>query len=107
MSMARRACPPSPSWSAEAMDLALTPEQRAFREEVRAFLAASLSPKLRRGAALTSGVFAEPATAREWQALLESKGWLAYHWPDQEGVPGWTPVQSGRYVEERMGKNRV
>ena len=81
------------------MDLALSPEQHAFREEVRAFLAASLSPELRRGAALTSGVFAEPDIAREWQAILEAKGWLIYHWPDHAGGPGWTPVQ--RWIFEK------
>ena len=68
------------------MDLALSREQRAFREEVRDFLASSLSPALRRGAALTSGVFAEPDIARQWQAILEAKGWLVYHW--QAGQDG-------------------
>lgn len=56
------------------MDLALTDQQCAFRDDVRAFLASSLSPELRRGAALTSGVFAEPDIAREWQAILEAEG---------------------------------
>ena len=81
------------------MDLALSPEQHAFREEVRAFLAASLSPELRRGAAMTSGVFAEPDIAREWQAILEARGWLVYHWPAHAGGPGWTPVQ--RWIFEK------
>ena len=56
------------------MDLSLTKDQQSFREEVRAFLAASLTPELRRGAELTSGVFAEPDIAREWQAILEEQG---------------------------------
>ena len=81
------------------MDLALSREQRAFREEVRDFLASSLSPALRRGAALTSGVFAEPDIARQWQAILEAKGWLVYHWPHHAGGPGWTPVQ--RWIFEK------
>lgn len=81
------------------MDLTLTEQQRAFRDEVRAFLDASLSPALRRGAALTSGVFAEPDIAREWQAILEAKGWLVYHWPVDAGGPGWTPIE--RWIFEK------
>lgn len=81
------------------MDLSLTKDQQSFREEVRAFLAASLTPELRRGAGLTSGVFAEPDIAREWQAILEEKGWLVYHWPDHAGGPGWTPIQ--RWIFEK------
>ena len=81
------------------MDLALTDAQRAFRDEVRAFLDQTLSPALRRGAALTSGVFAEPDIAREWQAILEARGWLVYHWPQAAGGPGWTPTQ--RWIFEK------
>lgn len=81
------------------MQLTLTPAQTAFRDEVRAFLDRSLSPELRRGAALTSGVFAEPDIAREWQAILEAKGWLVYHWPREAGGPGWSPVE--RWIFEK------
>ena len=81
------------------MELALNEAQRAFREEVRAFLDQSLSPALRRGAALTSGVFAEPDIARQWQAILEARGWLVYHWPATAGGPGWTPIQ--RWIFEK------
>ena len=81
------------------MDLLFTDAQRAFRDEVRAFLAESLSPRLRRGAALTSGVFAEPDIAREWQAILEARGWLVYHWPATAGGPGWSPIQ--RWIFEK------
>jgi len=81
------------------MDLALTQAQLAFRDEVRSFLDQSLSPELRRGAALTSGVFAEPDIALAWQAILEAKGWLVYHWPEAAGGPGWTPIQ--RWIFEK------
>jgi len=42
------------------MDLSLSPEQQAFRTEVRSFLQDALTPAMRQGATLTSGVFAEP-----------------------------------------------
>lgn len=82
------------------MDLALTSAQCAFRDEVRAFLDQSLPQHLRRGAALTSGVFAEPDIAREWQAILEAQGWLVYHWPREAGGPGWSPLQRWIFENE-------
>lgn len=75
------------------MDLALSPDQHAFRDEVRAFLATELTPAMRRGAALTSGVFAEPDVYRAWQAALEARGWLTYFWPASAGGPGWGAVE--------------
>ena len=75
------------------MDLDLSPEQLRFREEIRAFLDEALTPEMRRGAALTSGVFAEPDVARPWQAALEAKGWLTYFWPEEAGGPGWSAVE--------------
>lgn len=43
----------------------LTPEEAAFRDEVRAFLAARLTPALREAGRRTSGIFTEyPAN---WQ----------------------------------------
>jgi len=75
------------------MDLALSPTQLAFRGEVRGFLDIALTPAMRRGAALTSGVFSEPDVYRDWQAALERKGWLTYFWPQSAGGPGWGAVE--------------
>jgi alkylation response protein AidB-like acyl-CoA dehydrogenase len=75
------------------MDLALSPAQLAFREEVRGFLDTALTPAMRRGAAFTSGVFAEPDVYRPWQAALEAKGWLTYFWPSHADGPGWGAVE--------------
>jgi alkylation response protein AidB-like acyl-CoA dehydrogenase len=79
--------------------LNLTPEEQAFAAEVRAFLAARLTPRLRLGAAASTGVFAEPDVGREWAAILNARGWLAYDWPVDHGGPGWTPIQ--RYLFEK------
>lgn len=75
------------------MNLDLSPDQIAFRDEVRAFLDTALTPEMRRGATLTSGVFAEPDVARPWQAALEEQGWLVYFWPQAAGGPGWDAVR--------------
>ena len=81
------------------MDLELSPDEQAFREEVRAFLAEHLPQHLRDGAEATPTVFAEPDIGREWQRILHRKGWLAYHWPVEHGGTGWTPTQ--RYIFEK------
>ncbi len=76
-----------------------SPAQRAFRDEVRRFLDANLTERLRSAARATPTVFAEPDIGREWQAILHSKGWLAYNWPKEYGGTGWSPVQ--RYLFEK------
>ena len=78
------------------MDLSFTPEENAFREEVRTFLherlPLQLSERVRRGAPLSK------ADIEEWHAILHSRGWLANHWPEDFGGPGWSVVQ--RYIFE-------
>ncbi|MDY0067159.1 MAG: acyl-CoA dehydrogenase family protein [Steroidobacteraceae bacterium] len=81
------------------MELDLTSKQRAFRDEVRRFLEANLSPHLRNGARATPTVFAEPEIGREWQDILYRRGWLAYNWPQEYGGTGWSPLE--RYIFEK------
>jgi alkylation response protein AidB-like acyl-CoA dehydrogenase len=99
--MARRAYPPSQFCSGEqSMQLEFTEDQRLFREEVRTFLQHKLPERLRIGARLSPGVFVEPDIGAEWQAILEEKGWLVYHWPASAGGPGWTPIQKWIFEKE-------
>jgi alkylation response protein AidB-like acyl-CoA dehydrogenase len=81
------------------MDLDFTPQEQAFRDEVRAFLADKLTPRLRDGAAMSPGVFVEPDIGQDWNAALHAKGWLTYQWPEASGGPGWSAVQ--RYIFEK------
>lgn len=81
------------------MDLNFTPEDEAFRQEVRAFLDTHLPEHLRDGTRATPGVFCEPDIGREWQRILHAKGWLAYNWPAECGGTGWSTVQ--RYIFEK------
>jgi acyl-CoA dehydrogenase len=80
------------------MDLNLSPEDQAFRDEVRARIAGKFTPELRAAAARQSGVIAEPEMSRRWQKVLHELGWVALGWPSQYGGPGYTPVQ--RYIVE-------
>lgn len=81
------------------MDIDLSPEDAAFRDEVRAFLAAELPDAVRLGAAASPTVFVEPDIGQVWNAVLNAKGWLGYQWPAEHGGTGWSAVQ--RYLFEK------
>ncbi|MBA4353257.1 MAG: acyl-CoA dehydrogenase [Novosphingobium sp.] len=81
------------------MDIDLSPEEQAFRDEVRAFLAARLLPEIKEGAAASPTVFVEPDIGQRWNAILNEQGWLGYQWPKAVGGTGWSPVQ--RYIFEK------
>lgn len=81
------------------MDLEFSSADLAFRDEVRAFLDAKLSRRLRDGATLSPSVFVEPDIGQDWNAVLNAQGWLGYQWEKDVGGTGWTPVQ--RYIFEK------
>jgi acyl-CoA dehydrogenase len=78
------------------MDLDFSPEELAFRDEVRAFIAANLPAETVRAHQLTTTVFPEPDVARAWHQALYRRGWAAPAWPVAHGGTGWSPVQ--RYI---------
>lgn len=80
------------------MDLSLTSDEIGFRDEVRAFLAAHVTPEKRRAQALTPGVYPEPDLSMPWQKLLHARGWGAPNWPAEYGGTGWSLMQ--RYIFE-------
>ncbi|MBR9834371.1 MAG: acyl-CoA dehydrogenase [Alphaproteobacteria bacterium] len=75
------------------MQLTFSPEEEAFRSEVRDFLADQLTPELRAYAARMTSVYADKATALEWQAILRDKGWAAPSWPVEYGGCDWSVAQ--------------
>ena len=81
------------------MDMSFTVSDLAFRDEVRTFLTERLPKHLRDGAARTPGVFIDPDIGYEWQQILSEKGWLAPHWPKEDGGTGWSAVQ--RYLFDK------
>ena len=80
------------------MDLNFTREEEAFRTEVREFLAsklpARLSDKVHTGKHLTK------SDLQQWHDILNERGWLANHWPQQYGGPGWSAVQKFIFENE-------
>jgi alkylation response protein AidB-like acyl-CoA dehydrogenase len=82
------------------MEPALSAEDLAFRDEVRAFLDDKLTPELRAANARQAGVFAEGQLNRAWHAILYEKGWIAPSWPMEHGGPGWGPMQRHIFADD-------
>ncbi len=80
------------------MDLSFTPEEQAFREEVRRFLEQRLPASLRRH--VLEGLHAPAADTVEWQRLLHRQGWGGPSWPTEHGGTGWDPVRQYIFEEE-------
>src|SRR5205814_575730 len=78
---ATRRGPPKARLSPLAMDLTFTPQQTAFRDELRGWLADTPpDPKPADG-----GEDAEFAWRRDWQRCLYDAGWAAPSWPTEYG----------------------
>ena len=65
------------------MDLRFTPEENAFRDEVRAFFKANLPEHIREKAA--EGIRYVKDDIVTWQRILNTKGWAVPHWPKEWG----------------------
>ena len=78
------------------MDIALSTEDLAFRDEVRNFLDTEFDAEMQahlksRG---SKGMV-------EWQQKLYAKGWVAPNWPVEHGGTGWTATQKYIWESER------
>ena len=80
------------------MDLNFTPEEQAFREQIRAWVAKSLpaeiSHKVHNSLRMTK------QDMQAWARILGKEGWLGWGWPKQFGGPGWNSIQQHLFEEE-------
>ena len=78
------------------MELALSPEDAAFRDDVRAFIKDNYPAEMR---------VPNPETdlSKEqmllWHRILHKKGWIAPLWPKEYGGPGWSITR--RFIFEQ------
>ena len=75
------------------MDLQWSAADAAFRDEVRSFLDAKLTPELRTAGRLMTSVYADHDASMEWQQILHERGWAAPAWPVEYGGCDWTLTQ--------------
>ncbi len=87
------------------MDLDFSPEDVAFRDEARAFIAENYPRALRE----RNG--GEEALSREdylsWHRILARKGWSAPSWPVEWGGTNWTPTQKYIWSEEQANADTI
>jgi len=80
------------------MDLRFTPEEQAFREQVRGWVAenlpADISHKVRHSLRLTKD------DHQRWARILGKQGWHGWAWPKQFGGPGWNAIERHLFEEE-------
>ena len=82
------------------MDIFYLDADIAFRDEVRAFLAANLPREISETFfSYRRHSFAEMI---RWHRILAARGWAAPGWPVEHGGPGWSPMQQYIFDAEAM-----
>jgi alkylation response protein AidB-like acyl-CoA dehydrogenase len=80
------------------MDLNYSPEEQAFREEVRAFVRSRLPYDISRKVLGHKRLTKEDQV--RWQKILYEQGWMAPGWPREYGGCEWNAVQQHIFDEE-------
>jgi alkylation response protein AidB-like acyl-CoA dehydrogenase len=89
-----------------------SPEEAAFRAEVRSFIQEHFTDRMKSLAARDLGYNMENASPdqapllKEWRQALASRGWITPHWPKEYGGAGMTPIEQFIFNEE-MSKVRA
>jgi alkylation response protein AidB-like acyl-CoA dehydrogenase len=80
------------------MNFEFSPEDEAFRTEVREFISACLPEQIARD---TRRWFnPEVSQFRRWQGILAARGWGAPHWPREYGGTAWSALRRHIFMEE-------
>ncbi len=80
------------------MDLSFTPEERAFRQEMRGFFRGAIPAEIRDRAA--KGEHVSKTDLQATQRAMNAAGLAVPHWPAEWGGCDWTPVQSYIWLDE-------
>ncbi|NKB60240.1 MAG: acyl-CoA dehydrogenase [Alphaproteobacteria bacterium] len=80
--------------------MTLSPEDEAFRAEVRCFLDGALTDPLRDAARKRTSLWQDIGSSMAWQRILHAKGWAAPDWPVEYGGTGWSLVQRYIFAQE-------
>lgn len=80
------------------MNLNFTPEELAFREEVRSFVAENLPADIKQK--VLNGLILKSDDYVRWQKILHAKGWGGPSWKKEFGGTGWDPTRQYIFEEE-------
>ena len=87
------------------MNLEFSPEDLAFRDEVRAFIDENYPAHLKGKRVNEDSFQKEDYTA--WHRILAKKGWIAPSWPKEFGGTDWTPTQKYIWSEEQARADTI
>ncbi len=82
------------------MDLRFTPEEIAFRDEVRQFFRTEIPASIRRKVSEGLGLAREDYVTS--QRIMNARGWAVPHWPREWGGQDWSPIQRYIFTEEML-----
>jgi alkylation response protein AidB-like acyl-CoA dehydrogenase len=85
------------------MNVNLTAEEKAFRDEVRTFFAEKYPDDIREKQ--DKGISLSRDDIIRWQKILAEQGWFAVNWPEEYGGTGWTPTQKYIFANENAAVN--
>ena len=80
------------------MDLSFTPEQQAFRAEVREWIHEAMPDHIAAKAHVDADF--DMTEIMQWHKVLYEKGWVAPRWPSEYGGPGFDPTERFIFAEE-------
>ena len=87
------------------MNLDFSPEDNAFRLEVRTFIAENYPRALREKQERDETLSKEDYLS--WHRILAQKGWAVPSWPVELGGTGWTPTQKYIWSEEQARADTI
>jgi len=79
------------------MDLSFSADDRAFRDMIRAEVAALVPADIK--ARVESLQHPQKEDYLRWQAILDARGWATPAWPVEYGGPGWSPLERVLFEE--------
>jgi alkylation response protein AidB-like acyl-CoA dehydrogenase len=80
------------------MELKLSPQDEAFRDEMRSFMRDNLPAEIRHKVEMGLGLGKNDYVT--WQQIVGQRGWLAPGWPAEFGGTGWSPIERHIFNEE-------
>ena len=85
------------------MDMSYTPEQVAFRKEVREWIQSSMPAEIKHKADNFQDF--DQAEIMQWHKVLAKKGWVAPNWPEAQGGTGWDVTR--RSIFARLPRSKA
>jgi len=82
------------------MDLRFTPEETAFRDEVRTFFRTEIPAEIRKKVSEGRGLSRDDMVTS--QRIMNAKGWAVPHWPLEWGGKDWSAIQRYIFTEEML-----